>query len=801
VSRVNRRSHILSFLVGLLFCSAATADIVIDSFRFEGDRAAAQAWAAKDKSPKPRAHATGVLFELPFAKPGVERAYWDRAVSLDLSSITTLEFELTCDQPAAVRKLTLYLKSGEGWYACSKSFSKTGRQRVVFPKAEFSTEGKPAGWNRIQAVRLSPWKGADQNVALIAHSLTARKDGILVVRATSSAPSDGERAFAKRVADRVTRWLAAFEVPHSVTTDDELDSRALAQARVVILPYNPQPQAAQMSALRGFVQGGGKLMVFYSSSAEMAELMGLKLGEYKRTDQPGAWSVMAFDHPERYAVPASVRQQSMNIFSAFPKAEGSRIIAHWRDGSGAKTGPAWLESPRGFWMTHVLLEDDPSGKQQMLLALLAQLDPPLWPSLSRQAVEQAGRLNSYSSYSACAADLRKRAADGSSAAELLDRADSLRTSLLEALQNGQPAQAFAGSFELRRLLQKAYGAVQSPVTGEFRGIWEHEGVGWYPGDWNRSCRILAENGFTALLPNMTWAGLAHYPSQVLPQSGSCKRLGDQLAQALTAARKHGLQLHAWVVCWDLHNAPETLRAKMRKEGRLQLSASGVTKEWLSPSDPRNSALLIDALKELVTNYDVDGIHLDYIRYPGSDFCYSPATRAAFEKWLGKQAGDWPRSVLAGGKLEGAFAKFRVDQINLTVRAVHQQVRPLRPGLRISAAVFSTYPECVRSVGQDWKAWLEKGWVDFVCPMTYTTDTTAFTALTRAQIEGRRFAGRVYPGIGVTSNEAELQSDQVIDQVLSLRRLGANGFVLFDMSEPVREDVLPVLRLGITRPPP
>jgi hypothetical protein len=57
--------------------------------------------------------------------------------------------------------------------------------------------------------------------------------------------------------------------------------------------------------------------------------------------------------------------------------------------------------------------------------------------------------------------------------------------------------------------------------------------------------------------------------------------------------------------------------------------------WLCPSHPANQALELNALVEIARNYDVAGLHLDYIRYPGKDYCFCAGCRQRFEASLGK----------------------------------------------------------------------------------------------------------------------------------------------------------------------
>ena len=74
--------------------------------------------------------------------------------------------------------------------------------------------------------------------------------------------------------------------------------------------------------------------------------------------------------------------------------------------------------------------------------------------------------------------------------------------------------------------------------------------------WDRFDYMLADAGFTAILPNMLWGGVAFYPSKVLPVAADVATRGDQIAECLAAAKKYGIEVHVWKVNWNTsHRAP------------------------------------------------------------------------------------------------------------------------------------------------------------------------------------------------------------------------------------------------------
>jgi uncharacterized lipoprotein YddW (UPF0748 family) len=133
----------------------------------------------------------------------------------------------------------------------------------------------------------------------------------------------------------------------------------------------------------------------------------------------------------------------------------------------------------------------------------------------------------------------------------------------------------------------------------------------------------------------------------------------------------------------------------------------------------------------------------------------------------------------------------MENISRLVQDVSAIVRTAQSNAVVSAAVYGHYPSATASVGQDWRKWVEKRWLDFICPMDYTDDTARFEDYVREQVR-LAGAGRVFPGIGVTAAESRLDAAQVIDQIVSARRLGARGFVLFDLNKVILDDVLPYL---------
>ncbi len=779
---------------------APSGQRILDDFSQRSDAAARMRWQAMDTSPPVRtASDGGLLFDCPFARLPDDRFYWDRVVDLDLSAQTALTLDLAVSHPEAFRSLAIYLESGDGWYVWSRPLTRAGRQRLTLLRDDFSTEGTPAGWNRIQRIRLSPWRGSqrvDARLQLV--SLRAMSPAVLLVRATGSVPDAGERAVARRVTRYLARRSTALGITHAVIDEDDLTPAMLETARVVVLGYHPTIPDPLYRMIESFLDRQGKLMVFYSADQRLAKRMGFELGEYQVAAVPLQWSAFVFDDPGRWEVPSRVMQHSWNIRSVRPAREDAEIIAWWENAQGERSGdPAWGISRNGTWMTHVLLEGDNLAKENLLVGLLTRWLPDLWPDILAATLDQAGCVGSYTSLEqavdAIGRDVGALAPDSRRVgADKLSLATQCYRRAQQASRDRRYAEAYRLARACRRLLTEAMAMTLTPRPDEFRGVWDHHAVGWYPGDWQRSAEELRKAGMTAIFPNVAWGGLAHYASTGLPRSSTYERFGDQLTAAMRAARDNALELHAWIVCWNLGGTPAAFREQMRRENRLQRDAQGNELAWLCPAHPDNRRHMLGVVREIAEQRP-DGIHLDYIRFPGAHACFCDTCRRQVERRLGQAVTAWPQDARDAGPAADAWSAHRVATINTFVEQVYKTVNVIDPEIVVSAAVFGGYPASVRSIGQDWGAWLRAGWLDMVAPMNYTDDTATFVRWIREQQRGPAAGQRLIPGIGVASSEAPLTADQVLDQLLAARRLGVPGILFFALDLEFREHVLPLLQ--------
>ncbi|OGV62805.1 MAG: hypothetical protein A2498_02655 [Lentisphaerae bacterium RIFOXYC12_FULL_60_16] len=628
--------------------------------------------------------------------------------------------------------------------------------------------------------------------------------GVFMLQGTRSVPDDAERAYAAAMTRTMARRLEAVSIPCRILDEAVVIRDGMPDGTVALLPYNPYPPAELTARLAVFVRRGGRLVVFYASDERLADLMGVRVGRYQRAETAGRWSAIRFQADAIPGVPGRVSQESGNIRAVQPVKGRGRVVGEWEDATGKATGdPAWVRTDAGFWMTHVLLEDgDSLAKQQMMLALLGHLDPVLFPAATRGVFDRVSGVGQYDRFESAVAAIKTRARQMARPGEvmrLLGAAETIRQTQQAHLAAGRYPEFLMGLPDYRHSMKSAYAMTEPPRDDMIRGVWDHPATGLFPGDWARTATELSRQGIRDVFVNVLWPWQAHYKQEQVPESETVRRYGDQLKAALSACREQGVRVHAWKVCWTVEGADPAWRQRLEREGRLQRSDTGQLLPWLCPSHPANRSHEKDAIRDLVRRYPVDGVHLDYIRYRDSRHCYCDGCRSRYEAARGVRIVRWPADVRKGAARVD-YDRWRCEQITRLVRDVRAICRAANPAIRVSAAVYGKYPQCVDSVAQDWAAWLRTGLVDFVCPMNYTADPAVFEQYVRDQLKLAGAADRIMPGIGVTAKESRLDAIQVIDQVASLRRLGARGFVLFDLNRVLSDEVLPYLRMGATADP-
>lgn len=189
---------------------------------------------------------------------------------------------------------------------------------------------------------------------------------------------------------------------------------------------------------------------------------------------------------------------------------------------------------------------------------------------------------------------------------------------------------------------------------------------------------------------------------------------DPLEYLIYQAKLNGISVQAWVTVlvvtplktdklqpehvWYVRNDWIT-----RKSDNTRMDSNVLEGAYLDPALPEVRDYLANIFADIALNYDVDGIHLDYIRYPDTRYGFHQYSLDRFKEQTDLNWESW-----------------REEQISQTVRQIRKKVSDAKPSVRLTAAVKPNPFSAGKYFGQNWLNWLKNGWIDEVYLMAYHT---------------------------------------------------------------------------------
>jgi uncharacterized lipoprotein YddW (UPF0748 family) len=354
--------------------------------------------------------------------------------------------------------------------------------------------------------------------------------------------------------------------------------------------------------------------------------------------------------------------------------------------------------------------------------------------------------------------------------------------------------------------------------GEVRALWVTRSALATPDQVTRLVQDARDAGFNTLLVQVRGRGDAWFLNGLEPRAAAlagAPATFDPLAQTLTQAHAAGLRVHAWVnvnlvasVALMPHEAthlvnlhpdwlmvPRPLAHELsgmdprRPQYVARLAAwsrnhaSTIEGLYASPI-PIEAAHYLEAIvRDLAARYPIDGLHLDYVRYPTSDFDYSAGALTAFRASLIDELSTPERARLEARRrtdplvyvntFPERWTKYRRTRLTDLVARLRAAVKKERPNALISAAVKPDAREAANERLQDWQDWAARGLLDVICPMAYTPNLPQFARTVTGA--GRSAAPQqLWAGIGAY----RLDSAQTVAHIQAARAAGAQGIALF-----------------------
>ncbi len=244
---------------------------------------------------------------------------------------------------------------------------------------------------------------------------------------------------------------------------------------------------------------------------------------------------------------------------------------------------------------------------------------------------------------------------------------------------------------------------------------------------------------------------------------------DPLTFAVSECHKRGMECHAWMVAIPLGNKKhvESLGKQSVTKRMKDICVPYKNEYFLNPGHPATKEYLMKLTREVVSRYDVDGVHYDYLRYPE----YAPRFPDSYDfKRYGK-----------GRSLD----QWRRDNLTDIVRYIYKGVKEIKPWVKVSTCPIGKYRDTKRYPSNGWNAfyavyqdpqgWLGEGIQDQIYPMMYFQKNNFYPfALDWQEQSNDR---HVVPGLGIyflDPSEGNWKRDEIDRQIYFIRSQGLAG---------------------------
>jgi len=340
--------------------------------------------------------------------------------------------------------------------------------------------------------------------------------------------------------------------------------------------------------------------------------------------------------------------------------------------------------------------------------------------------------------------------------------------------------------------------------GEYRCIWvDSWGTGFLnAAQANELIATCRANNINTVIVEVRKVGDAYYDSDFEPRATNISGGSsfDPLAYLIdiahdTSGGKPYVEVHAWFVAqriassWNLH--PDHVLSLYPEYVMRDLNGATSPPDssalYLDPGHPGavdwNVAVILDCLQ----NYDIDGINLDYIRYPGSTWGYNPVSVARFNAVYGRQ-----------GKPSASdrdWADWRRECLTLQVKKIYIKSLMINPWVVLTVDTVNWMcgyddfenSDPFKGALQDWVGWLQAGIIDYNTLMGYVCQSCTYEPC--APITNpERYQGWCSLSLdnddkrgSILSTGAYMQRtvQDAMDQLLWARQAGAAGLNIYD----------------------
>jgi len=291
-------------------------------------------------------------------------------------------------------------------------------------------------------------------------------------------------------------------------------------------------------------------------------------------------------------------------------------------------------------------------------------------------------------------------------------------------------------------------------------------------------------------------GNVYYHSSIESRSRFASGNFDPLKYLIEKSRLYGIRVHAWVnmfYIWSGSKPPEDInhtffnfRKHILQKNYLpeykELRDAGIEGYFLNPESMQVQKYLLNLLLEIADKYDVAGIHLDYFRYPGINFSFTPESRTEFmlenhfdPLGVYEQTDEYTkkRGFEVFLQADKQYREFLTHALSSYLSRINNALKFHNREILLSVAVKPDPVKAKHRFFQDWRSWLESDFCDFVLMMNYRTDLDEFNMILE-EVNSEKLRNKIVVGIS-TYNQNE---QAVILRMKAVHDAEFSGFSLF-----------------------
>jgi uncharacterized lipoprotein YddW (UPF0748 family) len=246
---------------------------------------------------------------------------------------------------------------------------------------------------------------------------------------------------------------------------------------------------------------------------------------------------------------------------------------------------------------------------------------------------------------------------------------------------------------------------------------------------------------------------------------------DPLQEMITEAHANGIKVHAWFeygfAASYSANGGAIVTAKPHWAAKDKNNALVVKNgfDWLNAFHPEVQGFMSDLFKEVVTNYNVDGVQ-------GDDRMPAVPSTAGYDTYTSglyfAETGLTPPQ----DHLQSSWVTWRAKKLNAYLKKLRGEVKAIKPAIQFTMSP-SPYPWGLTEYLQDWPTWVDSSYVDAILPQCYRYDIAAYNAtIAQQKTYYKNTAVPFYPGVLVKSG-TYLPTDQFLTDMIKTNR--ANNF--------------------------